>query len=99
MKNKEKLEKAIALRREIHKYPDLSEAERPTLERIAKFLAENAPSIEVIDKGYYMYAVYHSGHPERPSIGFRAEADALPIEDCIDAPYKSTKPGVGHKCG
>ncbi|MCQ2561897.1 MAG: M20/M25/M40 family metallo-hydrolase, partial [Clostridia bacterium] len=25
--------------------------------------------------------------------------DALPIEDCIDAPYKSTKPGVGHKCG
>lgn len=99
MTNKEKLQKAIELRHEIHRNPDLSGEERPTYERIKKFLAENAPSIEVVDKGHYIYAVYHSEHPERPRIGFRADVDALPIEDCIDEPYKSCKPGVGHKCG
>ncbi|MCQ2560874.1 MAG: amidohydrolase [Clostridia bacterium] len=99
MTNKEKLQKAIELRHEIHMNPDLSNQERPTYERIIKFLKENAPSIEIVDKGYYVYAIYHSEHPERPRIAFRTEVDALPIEDCIDEPYKSIKPGVGHKCG
>ena len=99
MRNKEKLQKAIELRHEIHQNPDLSNEERPTYERIIKFLKENAPSIEIVDKGYYVYAIYHSEHPERPRIAFRTEVDALPIEDLIDEPYKSCKPGVGHKCG
>ena len=94
MRNKEKLAKAIELRHEINQNPDLSNYERPTYERIMKFLKENAPSIEIVDKGYYVYAIYHSEHPERPRIAFRTEVDALPIEDLIDEPYKSCKPGV-----
>ena len=54
MRNKEKLQKAIELRHEIHQNPDLSNEERPTYERIIKFLKENAPSIEIVDKGYYV---------------------------------------------
>ncbi|NMA94402.1 MAG: amidohydrolase [Clostridiales bacterium] len=99
MRNKEKLKKAIEFRHEIHRNPDLSGEERPTYERIQKFLAENAPSIEVVDKGVYIYGIYRSKHPERPRIGFRCDVDALPIEDKIDKPYRSCKPGIGHKCG
>ena len=50
MRNKEKLAKAIELRHEMHQNPDLSNQERPTYERIIKFLKENAPSIEIVDK-------------------------------------------------
>src|SRR4029434_9960192 len=32
-------------------------------------------------------------------IGFRADIDALPIEEGKDAPYKSTIPGKMHACG
>jgi len=35
--------------------------------------------------------------PER--IAFRADMDALPMEESIDLPYASQNPGVSHKCG
>lgn len=39
--------------------------------------------------------------PEMSSdaIAFRADMDALPIEERIDLPYASEHPGVSHKCG
>ena len=38
---------------------------------------------------------------EKPSdaLAFRADMDALPIEEGIDLPYASEHPGVSHKCG
>ena len=35
---------------------------------------------------------------KRP-IAFRADFDALPIEETLDLPYASQNPGVSHKCG
>lgn len=35
---------------------------------------------------------------KRP-IAFRADFDALPIEEALDLPYASQNPGVSHKCG
>ena len=37
-------EKAAALRHDIHMHPDLSNEERPTLERVMSFLKENTMS-------------------------------------------------------
>ena len=99
--DKQLLEKAVAFRRELHKYPCLSNQERPTFERIIAFLKENAPGIEVMDRGDYVLARYVSPHPGegRKPIAFRADVDALPMEDDIDKPWRSVTPGAGHKCG
>ena len=60
--DKDLFEKAAALRHEIHKYPDLSNEERPTLERVMKFLKENTTNIEIHDEGHYVVCL-----PQPPS--------------------------------
>ncbi|HCU07877.1 MAG TPA: amidohydrolase, partial [Clostridiales bacterium] len=96
--NQDNLKKAIELRHEIHQYPDLSNQERPTLERVIQFLRRHT-KLEIVDKGHYVYAVYRSPVSGSPNIAFRADCDAIKVEDAIDKPYRSTKPGIGHKCG
>ena len=43
--DKDILEKVVELRHDIHMHPDLSNEERPTLERVMKFLKENTTNI------------------------------------------------------
>ncbi|MBR6970232.1 MAG: amidohydrolase [Firmicutes bacterium] len=97
--DKDIFEKAVELRHEIHKYPDLSNEERPTLERVMKFLKENTSSIEIHDAGHYVWCAYRSPNPVKPNMAFRADCDALKAQDIIDKPYRSVYPGKGHKCG
>ena len=86
------------LRKELHKYPELSGAEQQTVKRIVHFLREcSNPEICTIG-GQSIVAIYDSGNPG-PTIMIRCELDALPIEDDIDTPYRSTNLKVGHKCG
>jgi amidohydrolase len=61
------------------------------------FLKQNT-ALEVVDRGGWFYAVYHAG-ADRPNIAFRADFDALPMDETIDLPYGSQFPGVAHKCG
>lgn len=91
--------KAIELRHELHMHPCLSRQERPTFERIIAFLKENAPSIEIMDKGHYVLAKYKSPNAVKTPIAFRADVDAILVIDGIDKPYRSVVEGVGHKCG
>ncbi len=93
----EELTLATQFRHVIHQNPDLSHEERPTIDRIIAFLRKYT-KLELHDMGTWLYAVYRSGNPV-PGIAFRCELDALPIEDGIDADYRSVKPGIGHKCG
>lgn len=93
------LAKAIEFRHELHQHPYLSNEERPTLERIIRFLKENTTNIEVMDKGHYVYAVYRAKNPQRPAIAFRSDNDAIKVHDDIEKPYKSVTDGVAHKCG
>lgn len=90
-------EKAVELRHELHMHPELSCQEVWTKQHLMDFLKENT-SLEIVDKGPYFYAAY-KGDGDKPAIGFRADFDALPIEDGIDKPWKSQIPGLGHKCG
>ena len=86
------------LRKELHKYPELSGTEQQTRERIVHFLRQfSNPEICTIG-GQSIVAIYDYRNPG-PTIIIRCELDALPIEDKIDTPYRSTNPKVGHKCG
>ncbi len=95
----ENLEKITNLRHELHAHPELSMEEEWTRSHLMNFLRENTSRLEVADCGRWFYAVYRAESP-RGTIGFRADFDALPIEECRpDLPYASAVPGVSHKCG
>ena len=86
------------LRHDLHKHPELSYQEVWTKQKLMDFLTEHT-KLELHDGGRYFYAVYRAEEKKRGAIAFRADFDALPIEDEIDKPYRSCVPGVGHKCG
>lgn len=65
--------------------------------RLMSFLREHT-DLEVTNRGHWFYAVYHSG-TTNPNIAFRADFDAVAIEETIKLPYGSKNPGISHKCG
>ena len=87
----------VELRHELHRHPELSLEERWTQEHLMDFLRKYT-RLEIVEKGRWFYAHYASGS-DLPGIAFRAELDALPVQDEIDASYVSQIPGHGHKCG
>ncbi|KAA3623204.1 MAG: amidohydrolase [Bacteroidetes bacterium] len=88
-----------ALRKELHRYPELSGSETQTARRIKAFIELHHPT-KIIDQlgGNGIAAIYEFSD-SGPSIAIRCELDALPIEEENEFEYKSTISGVSHKCG
>ena len=58
---------------------------------------ENNTRLAVVDCGKWFYAArYVEG---TKAIAFRADMDALPMDEAISLPHASQNPGVSHKCG
>jgi len=89
----------ISLRRELHKYPELSGKENNTAERIIKFAEKFNPDDIIKNIGGNGLAVIFKGNQEGKTILIRCELDALPIEEENQFDYKSSNDGVSHKCG
>ncbi|SEJ87842.1 amidohydrolase [Bhargavaea ginsengi] len=94
---KENYELAVGLRRELHQHPELSNEETWTKRRLIKFLKVHT-SLEIIDRGSWFFAAHRAGKNRR-NIAFRADFDALPIDETIDLSWGSKFPGKAHKCG
>lgn len=94
---KENLELAKTLRHELHEHPELSNQEVWTKQHLIDFIKKNT-KLEIRDKGDFFYVIYRAGEDKR-NIAFRADIDALPIEEGIELEYKSKFKGVSHKCG
>ena len=101
--NQRKYELAVELRHELHRHPELSMEERWTKQRLMDFLKEHTTQWEIVDRGRWFYAFRRGDAPEGAAAGkkiaLRADFDALPMPDDIDAPWKSQFENVGHKCG
>jgi amidohydrolase len=83
----------------LHKHPELSGHEVQTAGRIHQWLAPTQPDeLHTQLGGHGLLARYRMAQPG-PSVLFRADMDALPIPDEIDAPHRSQNEGIGHKCG
>lgn len=91
-------QKIIELRRELHKYPELSHEEWQTSERITNFIASFNPD-EVINLGDTGRAFVFNGEQEGKTLMFRAELDALPIAEESPLDYSSSYSNVAHSCG
>lgn len=96
--DRENLEKIKRLRHELHAHPELSMKERETKRRLMEFLRENT-KLFIEDRGHYFYAYANGKNEEMEPIAFRADMDALPMEEKAGLPYGSKNPGVCHKCG
>ena len=96
--DKDILERIISLRHQLHACPELSMKEKRTKQIVEGFLQANA-SFKVVDCGNWFYAVKYAGQEQAEKMAFRAEMDALPIDETIKLQYGSCNPGISHKCG
>ncbi|GGA21090.1 M20 metallopeptidase family protein [Paenibacillus physcomitrellae] len=94
----EQEQQLIEWRRFMHQHPELSFQEINTAHFIANQLRSFGIEIRTGVGGNGIVGVIRGGSPG-PRIAFRADFDALPIQDEKDVPYKSTVPGVMHACG
>lgn len=89
----------IAFRRELHRHPELSGEEVKTARTIVAALQQlNPDRILTQLGGHGVAAVFDSG-TDGPTVLFRAELDALPIEEINDIEWSSCVPGTSHVCG
>lgn len=96
----EKLQlKLTALRKELHKYPELSGKESHTAERIVEFAKQFSPDKIITGIGGEGVAIVFEGNEIGKTVLIRCELDALPIQEENEFEYKSQNAGVAHKCG
>jgi amidohydrolase len=86
----------VALRRDIHEYPEVGWSEHRTTRKVAEQL--RAYGLQPVIRAAGTGLVVEVGRGERV-VGFRADLDALPISEETEAPYRSQHPGVMHACG
>ena len=70
----------IKLRQEIHKYPEVSNDEYNTSERIINYVKKFNPD-EIIKLGETGVVFVFNGKEKGKTVVFRAELDALPIKE------------------
>jgi amidohydrolase len=87
----------VAMRRDIHRHPELSFRE----ERTAGVAADAVEGLGfAVRRGVGGHGVVAEiGTGEGPTVVLRADMDALPITEANDVDYRSTTDGVMHACG
>ncbi len=88
---------AVAVRRHLHAYPELSFQETGTAAFVAQELRKLGLAPQPV-AGTGLVALVE-GQPGGPCVALRADMDALPIQELSDVAYKSRTPGVMHACG
>ena len=88
-----------AWRRHLHQHPELGQQCHETAAYVVERLREFG--IDEIHEGVAISGVIAviDGQGEGPTIGLRADMDALPIDETTGADWASTQPGKMHACG
>lgn len=95
----ESLEKqVVAWYEALHRYPELGLQETKTSGLIRKALQEMDGMLVSRPTPTGVMAVLRGGRPGR-TIAFRADIDALPVQEQTGSPNASAVPGVMHACG
>jgi amidohydrolase len=88
----------VEVRRDIHAHPELAWNEVRTSALVAGELQAAGLQASPLPRGTGLVCDIGSAH-EGPTVGLRADLDALPIADEKAVPYRSQVPGVAHACG
>lgn len=89
---------AVKIRRELHEHPELRWQEEWTLDEIERQLVDMGYLTRRMDGGLEVDITFKPEH-EFDRILFRADVDALPIQEATGLPFASKVPGVMHACG
>jgi len=92
------LPELIALRRDLHKHPELGFEETRTSETISRALAEYGIDVHTGWAKSGVVGILRKGSSAR-TIALRADMDALPIQEKSKVGYRSINEGVMHACG
>lgn len=94
----ELFDELVEIRRDFHKYPELSEHEYRTRDRICQYLDSWGIQYEkgLADTG--VMAIIR-GKEGGKTVAARADIDALPITEVNDLDFRSVNEGVMHACG
>lgn len=97
----EMFEEISTWRRDLHAHPELRFEEYRTATFVASKLKEFG--VDEIVTGFggtgVVGVIHGQNNTSGRSIGFRADMDALPIQEVNDLPHASTIPGKMHACG
>lgn len=99
MSESKRVDDLKALRRTLHRHPDLAGEEENTARIVETFLHEFEPDELLTGLGGHGLAAVFKGAEAGPTVLVRADLDALPIEESIDIQHASKREGVSHKCG
>ena len=87
----------VAIRRDIHRHPELAYEEHRTSAKVADLLCKWGYAVTTNLGGTGVVGQLVRG--EGPAIGLRADMDALPIHEATGAVWASQHDGVMHACG
>jgi len=87
------------LRQYLHQNPEIAGEESATAEKISAFFANLQPDQIIQNLGGNGLAFIFKGKNPGPRSLFRAELDALPIQETGEPNYKSQTTGKAHLCG
>jgi amidohydrolase len=93
----EALPELVALRRHLHRHPELSGQEQQTAALVAGELRRWG--WQVCEGVGRTGVTAELGPPGAPLVALRTDMDALPIEERTDLPYASCRQGLMHACG
>ncbi|GAB3864656.1 M20 family metallopeptidase [Dactylosporangium cerinum] len=88
----------VALRRDIHRWPELAGDERRTAALVADRLRAAGLAVSVGVGGQGVVAVL-DGERDGPTVAYRADLDAVPSSELYGSDFASQVPGVAHLCG
>ena len=91
-------EEIVAMRRELHKIPELGFNLPKTREFVVKKLEEIGIPYTLSEKDSSIIATMKCGKPGKV-LALRADMDALPITEDTGLSFSSTHPGCMHACG
>ncbi|MDG5768240.1 amidohydrolase [Balneolales bacterium ANBcel1] len=88
----------ISLRRMLHQHPETGWSEFQTSKLLQQHLVDaGLPTPEgMAGTGFYLDI---KGQQDGPLVAYRADMDALPIQDRKEVSYASQRNGFGHLCG
>ena len=91
--------RVAALRRDLHAHPELAFDERRTSAMVAEQLAKLGIEVHTGLARTGVVGRLRMGSGRGPSIGLRADMDALPLDELNTFPHRSRHEGRMHACG
>lgn len=95
----EELDRAVALRRLLHRRPELAGNETGAAGRLLDFISEHRPTEVLTGLGGHGLAAVFAGPEPGPTVAFRAETDAVPVAEANRFEHRSGTTGASHACG